>query len=293
MPYSDFSICYRAGKNEQDAKNGRLIWLPLLEISCLKDWGLHTIVLEAWTLNCLISGLFFQLLRHFLKNWLRAVIWNLAGVFLRQSSRNLMVRFLIKTPIPEILRFKFCRFRKRKCKPQYFRTGALIKNHYIRFLEPCLRNTPAKFQTTALSQFFRKWCRSWKNSPDIRRFKVQAIDWLEFRFRFRFRWTLLTGIWHLIWYKIWWIYSYKINFTERRLNWINQHTTFVGKFLMKQTILILHFQNLKKIWSCIIYYVALWSERYCGIKLCGSMTDLLVRWWNERDRHAHWASATP
>ena len=25
MPYSDFSICYRAGKNEQDAKNGWLI----------------------------------------------------------------------------------------------------------------------------------------------------------------------------------------------------------------------------------------------------------------------------
>ena len=25
MPYFDFSICYRAGKNEQDAKNGRLI----------------------------------------------------------------------------------------------------------------------------------------------------------------------------------------------------------------------------------------------------------------------------
>ena len=25
MPYSDFSICYRAGKNKQDAKNGRLI----------------------------------------------------------------------------------------------------------------------------------------------------------------------------------------------------------------------------------------------------------------------------
>ena len=25
MPYFDFSLCYRAGKNEQDAKNGRLI----------------------------------------------------------------------------------------------------------------------------------------------------------------------------------------------------------------------------------------------------------------------------
>ena len=24
----------------------------------------------------------------------------------------------------------------------------------------------------------------------------------------------------------------------------------------------------------------------------GSMTDLLLRWWNKRDRHAHWASAT-
>ena len=53
-------------------------------------------------------------------------------------------------------------------------TGALIKNRYIRFLELCLRNTPAKFQTTAMSQFFRKWRRSWRNSPEIRRFKVQA-----------------------------------------------------------------------------------------------------------------------
>ena len=53
-------------------------------------------------------------------------------------------------------------------------TGAIIKNCYIRFLELCLRNTPDKFQTTAPSQFFRKWRRSWKNSPEIRRFKVQA-----------------------------------------------------------------------------------------------------------------------
>ena len=48
---------------------------------------------------------------------------------------------------------------------------------------------------------------------------------------------------HLIWYQIWWIYSYNINFTEHKLNWINQNTTFVGKFLMKKTILFLHSQN--------------------------------------------------
>ena len=28
MPYFDFSICYRAGKNEPNAKNGRLIDFP-------------------------------------------------------------------------------------------------------------------------------------------------------------------------------------------------------------------------------------------------------------------------
>ena len=36
-----------------------------------------------------------------------------------------MYRFLIKAPVPEILRFKFYRFRKRECKPQYFRNGGL------------------------------------------------------------------------------------------------------------------------------------------------------------------------
>ena len=34
------------------------------------------------------------------------------------------------------------------------------------------RNTPAKSQTTAPSQLSRKWRRSWKNSPDIRRFNA-------------------------------------------------------------------------------------------------------------------------
>ena len=47
MPYSDFSICYRAGRDEQNAKNGRLILLFLLEISRQKGWGLHAIVKEA------------------------------------------------------------------------------------------------------------------------------------------------------------------------------------------------------------------------------------------------------
>ena len=74
---------------------------------------------------------------------------------------------------------------------------------------------------------------------------IRSIDLPEFRFRFR--WTLLTVIRpefeHLIWYQIWWIYSYNINFTEHKLNWINQHITFVGKFLMKQTILFLHSQS--------------------------------------------------
>ena len=34
-----------------------------------------------------------------------------------------MQRPPIKAPAPEIPRFTFCRFRKRKCKPQYFRSG--------------------------------------------------------------------------------------------------------------------------------------------------------------------------
>ena len=34
-------------------------------------------------------------------------------------------------------------------------------------------------------------------------------------------------------------------------------------------------------------------NRNFGRFLCRSMTDLLIRWWNERDRHAHWSSATP
>ena len=126
MSYFDFSICYRAGKNEPNAKSGRLIWLPLLEISCLKVWGLHAIVKEAWSLiNRLISGLFFQLLRHFLKNWLGAMVWKLAGMLLGQSSRNLMERFLIKAPVHEISRFTFFRFQKIKFKPQYLRSGGL------------------------------------------------------------------------------------------------------------------------------------------------------------------------
>ena len=90
MPYSDFSICYRAGRDEPNAKNGRLIWLSLLEISRHKGWGLHAIVKEAWSLNRLISGRFFQLRRHFLKNWQGAVAWNLVGVFLGHSFRNIM-----------------------------------------------------------------------------------------------------------------------------------------------------------------------------------------------------------
>ena len=90
MPYFDFLICYRAGRDESNAKNMRLIWLSLLEISRHKGWGLHAIVKEAWSLNCLISGRFFQFRRHFLKNWQGAVAWNLVGVFIGHSSRNLM-----------------------------------------------------------------------------------------------------------------------------------------------------------------------------------------------------------
>ena len=86
----NFSVCYRAGRDEPNAKNGRLIWLSLLEISRHKGWGLHAIVKEAWSLNLLISGRFFQLRRHFLKNWQGAMAWNLVGVFLGHSSRNLM-----------------------------------------------------------------------------------------------------------------------------------------------------------------------------------------------------------
>ena len=39
-------------------------------------------------------------------------------------------RYSDKKPknVPEILRFTFCRFRKRKCKPQYFRNGGLNQN---------------------------------------------------------------------------------------------------------------------------------------------------------------------
>ena len=102
------------------------------------------------------------------------MVWNLAGVFLRQCSRNLMKRFLINAPVPEILRFTFLFRNLQNVNLNISGTGALIKNHFIRFLELCLRNTPAKFQTMAPSQFFRKWRRSWKNSPEIRRFKVQA-----------------------------------------------------------------------------------------------------------------------
>ena len=125
MPYFDFSICYRAGRDEPNTKNGRLIWLSLLEISRHKGWDLHAIVKEAWSLNRLISGRFFQLRRHFLKNWQGAVAWNLVGVFLGHSSRNLMKRLLIKGPIPEILRFTFYLSKPEKRKPQHFRNGAL------------------------------------------------------------------------------------------------------------------------------------------------------------------------
>ena len=67
----------------------------------------------------------------------------------------------------------FAGFKKENVNLNISGTGALIKNHYNRFLELCLGNTPAKFWTTALSQFFRKWRRSWKNSPEIMQLKFR------------------------------------------------------------------------------------------------------------------------
>ena len=80
--------------------------------------------------------------------------------------------FRLRPPFPKYWGLHFAGFEKEYVNLNISGMGAIIKNRSIRFLEICLRNTPAKFQTTVLSQFFRKWRRSWKISPEIRRFKV-------------------------------------------------------------------------------------------------------------------------
>ena len=106
------------------------------------------------------------------------MVWNLAGVFLPRSlDRYLGIwcsDFWLRPPFLKYWGLHFAGFEKENVNLNISGTGVLIKNRYIRFLDLCLRNTPAKFQTTVPSQFFRKWRRNWKNSPEIRRFKAQA-----------------------------------------------------------------------------------------------------------------------
>ena len=81
--------------------------------------------------------------------------------------------FWLRPPFLKYWGLHFAGFEKENVNLNISGTGALIKNRYIRFVELCPRNTPAKFQTTAPSQFFRKWRRSWKT--------VQRYGGLKFR----------------------------------------------------------------------------------------------------------------
>ena len=43
-PILIFQYVIELEKTNKMQENGRLIWFPLLEISCLKGWGLHAFV---------------------------------------------------------------------------------------------------------------------------------------------------------------------------------------------------------------------------------------------------------